>query len=112
MTELLEEAALRALNRIALDFQVSFLEPQYFTTSVAFSFTARGDVAAASAKLEAGRSRRDQSSKMEALPLGETGDGLPSQICEWARDDRLRHPVFLGLREDKNTSDVVHEKAS
>jgi bifunctional non-homologous end joining protein LigD len=41
----------------------------------------------------------------------------PTLVCqvkfgEWTRDDRLRQPVFLGLREDKNASEVVREKAS
>jgi bifunctional non-homologous end joining protein LigD len=41
----------------------------------------------------------------------------PSMVCEvkfteWTRDDRLRQPVFLGLREDKNASEVIREKAS
>jgi bifunctional non-homologous end joining protein LigD len=30
---------------------------------------------------------------------------------EWTRDGRLRHPRFLGLREDKDPRDVVREKA-
>jgi bifunctional non-homologous end joining protein LigD len=34
------------------------------------------------------------------------------KFTEWTRDDRLRHPVFIGLREDKNPTDVVREKAS
>jgi bifunctional non-homologous end joining protein LigD len=39
----------------------------------------------------------------------------PKLVCqlkftEWTRDDRLRHPVFLGLREDKSALDVVREK--
>jgi bifunctional non-homologous end joining protein LigD len=48
------------------------------------------------------------------MPLGGTGDGLPSQIkfTEWTRDDRLRQSVFLGISEDKNASEVVREKAS
>jgi bifunctional non-homologous end joining protein LigD len=38
----------------------------------------------------------------------------PAMVCqvkftEWTRDDRLRQPVFLGLREDKNVSEVVRE---
>ena len=38
----------------------------------------------------------------------------PSMVCEvkfteWTRDDRLRQPVFLGIREDKNASEVVRE---
>ena len=27
------------------------------------------------------------------------------------RDDKLRQPVFLGIREDKNATDVVREEA-
>jgi hypothetical protein len=45
-------------------------------------------------------------------PLGKTGDGLPGSIFEWTRDDRLRQPVFLGIREDKAAQDVVREKAN
>jgi bifunctional non-homologous end joining protein LigD len=41
----------------------------------------------------------------------------PTLVCqvkfgEWTRDDRLRQPVFLGLREDKDASEVVREKAT
>jgi bifunctional non-homologous end joining protein LigD len=41
----------------------------------------------------------------------------PSMVCEvkfteWTRDDRLRQPVFLGIRKDKNASEVVWEKVS
>jgi bifunctional non-homologous end joining protein LigD len=32
------------------------------------------------------------------------------KFTEWTRDDRLRHPVFLGLRDDKKASEVVREK--
>lgn len=40
----------------------------------------------------------------------------PTMVCqvkfgEWTRDDRLRQPVFLGLREDKDASEVVREQA-
>jgi bifunctional non-homologous end joining protein LigD len=36
----------------------------------------------------------------------------PVMVCkvkftEWTRDDRVRQPVFLGIREDKNANDVV-----
>ena len=39
----------------------------------------------------------------------------PSMVCEvkfteWTRDDRLRQPVFLGIREDKSASEVIREK--
>ena len=41
----------------------------------------------------------------------------PKMVCqvkfgEWTRDDLLRQPVFLGLREDKDASEVVREKAA
>jgi bifunctional non-homologous end joining protein LigD len=41
----------------------------------------------------------------------------PVMVCqikfsEWTRDDRLRQPVFLGLREDKDAEEVVRERAS
>lgn len=39
---------------------------------------------------------------------------LVAQIgfSEWTRDGRLRHPRYLGLREDKAPADVVREEAS
>ena len=41
----------------------------------------------------------------------------PSMVCqvkftEWARDDRLRQAVFLGIREDKHSNEVVRENAN
>ncbi|MEA2124109.1 MAG: bifunctional non-ous end joining protein LigD [Solirubrobacteraceae bacterium] len=33
-------------------------------------------------------------------------------FAEWTRDGRLRHPRFLGLREDKAAADVVREDPS
>ena len=40
----------------------------------------------------------------------------PTLVCqvkftEWTRDDRLRQPVFLGIREDKSPMEVVRERA-
>jgi bifunctional non-homologous end joining protein LigD len=32
------------------------------------------------------------------------------KFSEWTRDEKLRQPVFLGLREDKDASEVVREK--
>ncbi len=53
-----------------------------------------------------------------ANPPGERGvtflaPRLVAQIAfqEWTADDKLRQPVFLGLRDDKNASDVVIERA-
>jgi bifunctional non-homologous end joining protein LigD len=39
----------------------------------------------------------------------------PKLVCqikftEWTRDGKLRHPVFLGLREDKSPREVVRER--
>ena len=34
------------------------------------------------------------------------------KFTEWTRDDRLRHPVFLGVREDKSAKEVVREKTN
>jgi bifunctional non-homologous end joining protein LigD len=41
----------------------------------------------------------------------------PTLVCqikfaEWTRDNRLRQPVFLGLREDKDAKEVIREKAT
>jgi len=33
-------------------------------------------------------------------------------FTEWTRDGRLRHPRYLGLREDKDAHEVVREAAS
>ena len=32
------------------------------------------------------------------------------RFTEWTADDKLRHPVYLGLRDDKAASDVVREE--
>jgi bifunctional non-homologous end joining protein LigD len=39
----------------------------------------------------------------------------PKLVCqvkfgEWTRDSKLRHPVFLGLREDKEAVEVIRER--
>ncbi len=41
------------------------------------------------------------------------GPELVAQIgfSEWTRDGRLRHPRFLGLRDDKKPADVVRERS-
>jgi bifunctional non-homologous end joining protein LigD len=33
------------------------------------------------------------------------------EFAEWTRDNRLRQPVFLGIREDKDASEVIREVA-
>ena len=32
------------------------------------------------------------------------------KFAEWTRDDKLRQPVFLGLREDKDPHQVIKER--
>ncbi|UJR79999.1 non-homologous end-joining DNA ligase [Sandaracinus amylolyticus] len=34
------------------------------------------------------------------------------RYTEWTRDGKLRHPAFLGMREDKRASDVRRERAT
>lgn len=62
--------------------------------------------------------RRRQSSPFEHNTPDE-GEGIhwvtPDLVCEvgfteWTRDGRLRHPRFLGLREDKKASEVRRER--
>jgi bifunctional non-homologous end joining protein LigD len=62
-----------------------------------------------------GRNRWDQG--LTAAEMKRCHWVKPSMICqvrftEFTRDDRLRHPVFLGIREAKSPTDVVREKAS
>jgi bifunctional non-homologous end joining protein LigD len=62
-----------------------------------------------------GRNRWDQG--LTAAEMRRCRWVKPAMVCqvrytEWTRDDRLRHPVFLGIREAKSPTDVVGEKAS
>jgi bifunctional non-homologous end joining protein LigD len=62
-----------------------------------------------------GRSRWDQG--LTAAEMRRCHWVKPIMVCqvkftEWTRDDRLRQPVFLGLREDKKASEVMREKAT
>jgi len=68
---------------------------------------------------------RSLGARLEALRVDEcpfSGGGLPRQavwveprlvgefaFSEWTRDGRLRHPRFLGLRDDKPAAEVVRE---
>jgi len=63
----------------------------------------------------AGRSRWDRG--LTAAEMKRCRWVKPVMICqikftEWTRDDRLRQPVFVGLREDKKANEVVREKVS
>ncbi len=73
------------------------------------------------------RTLADLGDELEALEIAESpfaGEGLPRQarwveprlvaqiaFGEWTRDGRLRHPRFLGMREDKPAAEVVREVA-
>ena len=57
-----------------------------------------------------GRSRWDQG--LSAAEMKRCRWVNPVMVCqvkftEWTRDDRLRQPVFLGIREDKDPTEVV-----
>jgi bifunctional non-homologous end joining protein LigD len=62
-----------------------------------------------------GRNRWDQG--LTAAEMKRCHWIKPEMVCqikftEWTRDDRLRQPVFLGIREDKRPEEVVREKAT
>ena len=61
--------------------------------------------------------RRDDPPFADAAEIRERGvtwvePELVAQVgfTEWTRDGRLRHPRFLGLREDKAAGEVVRER--
>jgi bifunctional non-homologous end joining protein LigD len=61
--------------------------------------------------------RRDDAPFADAAAISERGvtwvePQLVAQVgfTEWTRDGRLRHPRFLGLRDDKAARDVVRER--
>jgi bifunctional non-homologous end joining protein LigD len=73
------------------------------------------------------RTLADLGAKLEALEVPDSpfagGSGLPRQALwvqprlvaqiafgEWTRDGKLRHPRYLGLREDKPPGEVVRER--
>ena len=65
-----------------------------------------------------GQIRRERSPFAEANAIRERGVTwvAPSLVAEvgfseWTRHGRLRHPRFLGLREDKSAREVVREEA-
>ena len=61
--------------------------------------------------------RRERSPFVNEIREREVTWVQPKLVCEvgfteWTRDGRLRHPRFLGLREDKAAKDVVREVPS
>jgi DNA ligase D-like protein (predicted ligase) len=74
-------------------------------------------------KLLKGLSRKLSSLERKTPPFSEK-EGLPAKkvhwvtpklvgevgFTEWTRQDKLRHPRFLGLRDDKDPKDVVKEE--
>ena len=56
-------------------------------------------------------------SPFAGLPRAKKGQHFvkPKLVCqvgftEWTRDGKLRHPRFLGLRNDKRPADVARER--
>ena len=66
------------------------------------------------ARARAGRVRRSSRSSRSRRARTGCGPSWSAQIgfAEWTRDGRLRHPRFLGLRDDKPARDVVREVPS
>ena len=63
----------------------------------------------------AARSCRDQG--LTAAEMKRCHWVKPVTVCQfkftkWTLDDRLRQPAVLGIREDKNASEVLRKKAS
>jgi DNA ligase D-like protein (predicted ligase) len=61
--------------------------------------------------------RRERSPFVDEIRERDVTWVRPELVCEvgfteWTRDGRLRHPRFLGLREDKAAKDVVREVPS
>jgi bifunctional non-homologous end joining protein LigD len=61
--------------------------------------------------------RRERSPFVDEIRERDVTWVAPKLVCEvgfteWTRDGRLRHPRFLGLREDKAARDVVREVPS
>jgi bifunctional non-homologous end joining protein LigD len=61
--------------------------------------------------------RRERSPFVDEIRERDVTWVAPKLVCEvgfteWTRDGRLRHPRFLGLREDKAAKDVVREVPS
>ena len=61
---------------------------------------------------------RDDSPFVEVHPIPRGTDWIEPELVaqigftEWTRDGRLRHPRYLGLRDDKAARDVVRERPS
>src|SRR5215207_7084636 len=59
--------------------------------------------------------RRNPQPRQLAAALGDRATWVEPQLVaqvgfsEWTRDGRLRHPRFLGLRDDKAADEVVRE---
>lgn len=58
---------------------------------------------------------RDTSPFADDVPEKDPHWVIPELVCEigfseWTSDDRLRHPRFLGMRDDKDASEVVRER--
>ena len=68
--------------------------------------TSRKALETANAIVTVSRARKGRSGH----DLGETATGPEVKFTEWTSAGEMRHPVFLGLREDKRAEDVVLEK--
>ncbi len=80
--------------------------------------TGFGERELARLRSELGRLEQPQPPVSDARGLAKTGvhwvrPGLVAQVGfgEWTSDGKLRHPRYLGLRDDKRPEQVVRERA-
>ena len=59
--------------------------------------------------LEQDSSPFDEPVDEDGRPFRRARTGRQAGFTEWTRDHKLRHPRFLGLRDDKAAQDVVRE---
>ena len=86
----------------------------HFAGLVGSGFTEQ-DLAALAQRLDAHRQSESPFSPHPALPAGghwvRPDLVVEVKFTEWTDDGLLRHPVYLGLREDKRAQDVAREDA-
>jgi ATP-dependent DNA ligase len=44
------------------------------------------------------------------MPLAEVATVAAIEFLEWMRDNHLRHPKFVSLRDDRDPTDVAQER--
>ena len=78
---------------------------------------AHAEVAAEPARAARSERRRPSSARRRAASRAACTGSSPKLVAEiayteWTGDGRLRHPIFVGLREDKPAAEIVEERAA